>query len=175
MKRSIAILLAAGLGVTVAATPSLAVNLGPASYHMITGWMRCCPTTDLCREISREVEALSDEDGVCLSFDADPGGDRVTVELVFYSTLEPGPFLLKLVADGEWHEVKLMNWSTGELDDLPLTPTAEETTWSGVGDVEHVDAATGAIVVTLSATYPDPLARDEKTLDEVEIVIPPPE
>ena len=173
MKRSFTILLGAGWWTILFTTQGLAANLSPTNYTVLSGrlaWGQI--TTPLCDQMTGDLDALWEQDGECLRFVPSTGEDTVKVELAFQTTAAPGPFELWLVSDGAWHEVLVKNWTTGDWDDLPMI-TAAGTSVSSAADADYVDPSSGTIMVTIS-TYGAGPARDDKTLDEVEIIIPPP-
>lgn len=173
MRRHRAILWAAGLWSAAAVAQSTTpVHLSPISFRVTSGELKCCDPAPGCPRVSREIEALDEEDGKCLRIGL---GSPVEMELTFQTSTAPAPFRIFVVSNTSWHDViALRNWDSGGYDVIPMSePAADGTSVSGTVPASYVETGTGTIVLKMTS-YVDPLGRDDKTVDVVDIVIPPP-
>lgn len=172
MRRHRAILVGAGLWAAVAAAQTGAVHLAPTSFRVIYGMLSCCDATPDCDRISREIDALYAADKECLMITL---GNPVELELTFETSVEPNGFQVRIVSNTSWQDVvTLRNWDDGGFDEIPMSEAAEDgSSVSGIVPASYLHPGTGRIVLRLTSYALAP-ARDDKTIDVVDIVIPPP-
>lgn len=146
----------------------------PTYFSVIRGTLTCCEVTQICDHITLGIDALYATDGACLKLVPDVSEDLVHVELGFQVPSGPPSFQVNIVSDGAWQDlIAVRNWAQGSFDEIPMGSTATDGSSISIPlGTDYVDPTSGTILVWLLS---QPLApeRDEKTLDEVEIVIPP--